>query len=151
MSFEEIKTQEELDKIIKERLDQKERSVKKLYEGYIAPDKLEEIKKEYQKQIDNLNTKYSDFDKQVDDYKNKIAKYETDSVKTEVAIEMGIPLELRGRLVGSTREEIEEDARKLSEFTKRATPSFSNEPNMTKDDIRKATLEKGYRDLVKNM
>lgn len=154
--FKTITTQEEFDERIKERL---VREAKK-YEKHISPDELEKIKEDYQKQIDELNTsiqekasQYADFDNQIDDYKKQIAKYETDSVKTRVAIDMGIPLELKDRLKGTTEDEIREDAKILSGFAsnKKKPPLYSPDPVYTKEDLDKAKLNEGYKQMLKNL
>lgn len=154
--FNPITTQEEFDERIKERLG---REAKK-YEKYTSPDDLEKIKDDYQKQIDGLNisiqekeSQYADFDNQINDYKKKIAKYESDSVKTRVAIDMGIPLELKDRLKGTTEDEIREDAKILSGFAsnKKKPPLYSPDPVYTKDDLDKAKLNEGYRQMLKNL
>ena len=63
--FKEIKTQEEFDTAIKERLAREN----KKYEGFVSPDKLAELKADYEKEISkkydflvlNENLKYVDY------------------------------------------------------------------------------------------
>ena len=52
--FKPITTQEEFERRLSDRLEQKERSVSKKYEGYISPEKLTEIKNGYEGQITTL-------------------------------------------------------------------------------------------------
>lgn len=135
--FTPITTQEEFDSRLSERLAQKERSVTKKFEGYTSPEDLAKIREGYDNQISNLNGKlgnaekeYSkkfegytspeDLEKIKNDYDDKIATYERDSVKTKIAIEMGLPLELKDRLRGENEEEIRKDAKLLSGFASNA-------------------------------
>lgn len=159
-TFKIIETQEEFEARLTERLAQKERSVAKKYEGYTSPEDLKQLKQDYQTKIDGLNTqieemadKYRDTDAKISSYEERIAKYETDSVKTEVAIEMGIPLSLRDRLKGTTKEEILEDAKTFSAYTvqKRQAPLYTEDVQMTQQDIEKAKLDQSYKEFVKEI
>ena len=51
--FKEIKTQEEFDTAIKERLAREN----KKYEGFVSPDKLAELKADYEKEISKKENK----------------------------------------------------------------------------------------------
>lgn len=120
MDFTPITTQEQFDAAIKDRLNRERDSFAKKYEGYVSPDDLTKVKNEYAKQIADLTKdaeakakKYADYDKKIADRDAKIKGYETDSVKTRIAHETGLPYELAGRLSGSTEEEIRKDAESL--------------------------------------
>ncbi|RHM59660.1 hypothetical protein [Coprobacillus sp. AF33-1AC] len=168
--FKPITTQEEFEKRLTERLEQKERSVTKKYEGYTSPEDLEKLKKGYESQIITLNgqlenaqsdvsKKYEGFlsPEQVEtlkkDYDTKIANYETDSVKTRVAIEMKLPLELKDRLRGSTEEEIREDAKTLASLTGMSyqAPHYLNEPTPIKGDENDVVSDEHYKKLIPDM
>lgn len=153
--FKAITTQEEFEMRLKERLEQKERNVLKKFEGYTSPEDLETIKSDYQSKIDTLNQSISDKDSQysseIEGYIQKIADYETDSVKTRVAIDMGIPLKLKGRLKGTTEDEIRADAELLSGLYSPAPPLASSEHTMTAEDEKKLKLENGYKEMAKKL
>lgn len=109
--FKVIETQEELDGIIKDRLDRERKAVRKEYEGY------DDIKTENE----TLKKKLADYDgkKVVDpeewDKKNsELAKYETNSVKMRIAKEFNLPDELALRLTGDDEEALKKDAELLS-------------------------------------
>ena len=98
--FKEIKTQEEFDTAIKERLAREN----KKYEGFVSPDKLAELKADYEKEISKKYEGYTspdDLATMKKEYEGKIAKYESDSVKTRIANEMGLPSSIASRLKGS--------------------------------------------------
>lgn len=162
--FKPITTQEEFETRLTERLVQKERSVSKKYEGYTSPEDLVKIKEDYDSQISALNEKLGnaekDFSKKYEsytspddlakikkDYDDKIAKYESDSVKTRIAMEMGIPAELKDRLKGSNEDELREDAKLLAGFSKRKTPLASTEPSDSKDDSKREEMRRMVKDL----
>lgn len=157
--FKPITTQEEFESRLLERLEQKERSVAKKFESYTSPDDLETIKADYQKQIDDLNhsikekeEKYAGYDETIKGYESKIADYETDSVKTRVAIDMGLPLKLKDRLRGKTEEEIREDAKALSSLVqKRSAPLSSVDPVYSKEDEKKLKLDESYKKFIRNL
>ncbi|MFQ6794677.1 MAG: hypothetical protein ACLRT4_18120 [Thomasclavelia sp.] len=166
--FEPINTQEEFENALRERLEQKERSVAKKFEGYTSPEDLKKIKEDYDAKISSLNaqietakteaakkfegyTSPKDLESIKSGYETKIAKYETDSVKTRIAIDMGIPLELKDRLKGNTEDEIREDAKLLSSFaaSKRKPPLASLDVSV--DNIDEARLNESVRQMVKNL
>lgn len=114
--FKAIETQEELDRIITERLDRNKKTVTaevtKQFEGYTSPD---DVKK--------LSDKISELEKQLGEKENSISeltaankKYETASVKARIAHEKGLPFELAQRLSGETEEEIVKDAETLGKY-----------------------------------
>lgn len=145
-----ITTQEEFDAAIKDRLARQETKIRNEYADY------EELKKQsgtwtqekesYEKVIakskedlNTLNTKYQEAT-------GKIAVYETDALKTRVAIESKLPMELRSYLKGSTEDEIKASAEELGKFAKttQAPPLADPEGNQSKGDEK-------IRKLLKNL
>ena len=161
--FKPITTQEEFERRLSDRLEQKERSVSKKYEGYISPEKLAEIKNGYEGQITTLNgqletalnsakgfegyTSPEDLAKIKKDYDDRIAKYESDSVKTKIAIEMGLPMAIISRLKGSTEEEIREDAKIFAGLIQREPPLARVEPSIGDSNASDMALKK----MIKNL
>ena len=118
--FTKIETQDQLDAIIKERLDRAEEKYRKQYENYTSKEDVDKLKASYEKQLSDLNASYvekdkayADFDKTKAELEAKIATYETNSVKMRVAHETGLPYEMIDRLKGSNEEEIKKDAESL--------------------------------------
>ena len=159
--FKPINTQEELDALVRDRLEQKERSVSKKYEGYISPEKQQEYESKITSLEESLKNAQGEASKKYEkylspeqveaikkEYDTKIANYETDSVKTRVAIEMKLPLELKDRLKGATEEEIREDDKSLVSFTKQSysTPGYQNEPSI--EGNKASQLNQGYKNLI---
>ena len=112
--FKAIETQEELDAIIKARIDRNTKTVtdevKKSYEGYISPDEAKKLTE----QADALTKQLTERDSSIADLTAKNKQYETASVKARIAHEKGLPYELAERLSGETEQDITADAEKLA-------------------------------------
>lgn len=104
-----IETQEELDKVIGERLARQKETIEKQYKSQYAD-------------YEQLKTSSADYDKQVSELNAKIAGYETASMRTRIALQNGIPYDLAGRLVGEDEESVAEDAKRLAELIGRKEP-----------------------------
>lgn len=150
--FEAITSQEQLDTIIKDRL---ERASKKHSEATAELQKeLESLRAtntELSGKISDYDKKYENVDAVISDLQGKVKSYETDSVKTRVSREYGIPWELRDRLRGETEEEIRNDARALSELLpKNSAPRKSSENSPSNGDEHKEALRETARRMFKN-
>lgn len=136
--FKVIETQEQLDEIIKSRLErERAKAIKETEERFADYEVLKGKNTDMQKQLDDLNNeltgnkeKIANHDKEVADLNSKIAKYEKDSVKTKVAIEMGIPFELKDKLSGDDEESIRNDAKALAAYVNKqpGAPGYNPEP-----------------------
>ena len=111
--FTPITTQEAFDAALTDRLKRE----REKYEGYTSPKDLEKIKAGYDKQItdlnkamDDQNKKYASYDKELADRDAKIKGYETASVKTRIAHEMGLPYGAAEYLKGDDEKSIKESA-----------------------------------------
>lgn len=120
--FKVIETQEELDKIIKKRLEQKDREVAETYKDYLSPDDVKAMKADYEKQIQDANklvedakVKLQTFDETVSKLTKRAEAAEVSNLKTKVAIDNNVPIKLASRLVGTTEEELKADAQLLLE------------------------------------
>lgn len=140
--FKEIKTQEEFDAAIKDRLAREN----KKYEGFVSPDKLVELKADYEKEISKKYENYTSPDELANmkkDYEGKIAKYESDSVKTRIANEMGLPSSIASRLKGANEEEIRKDAESFASLFQKEPPLATGEQTVaTKEQEKKLALKK---------
>lgn len=126
-TFKAITSQEQLDKILSNRLERKEKKVREevtaeFTSKYADYDSL----KEQVKALDESSNKIKELE-------DKIAKYEMDSVKTKVANKFGIPLEMAERLRGSNEKELEEDAKMFAKFAQPRTAPLRNQ-EATKED-----------------
>lgn len=143
--FKPIESQEQFDAMVKDRLERAERS---FIEKYGKSDELktqlgakDDQIAELTKQLEEANKNFESSKAQVDGLNAKVLQYETDSVKTRVAHEEGIPYEMASRLAGDNEEAIRADAKALAKMMKaQATtpPPFKPElPPQDKPDTRK--------------
>lgn len=148
MEFKAITTQEELDKIIGERLNRdREARQKEITGKYGDLEELAKSKKTLEDQISTLNGQIGTLNSQIEGQKQKVAdydtklaeltaaqakvkEYETTATKQRIAHENGIPYELAGRLTGTTEEELKADAKLIAGFIQKreAPPLGSSEP-----------------------
>lgn len=150
--FKTIETQEQLDSIIKERIEQAKRSEAKKFEGYASPDDVASLNKQIE-ELTSASTaaakKYADYDKELADRDAKIKKYETASVKSRIAHEMGLPYGMADRLTGEDEDAIKKDAEALKSILgtqpKRTTP-LAGESDSSGDAKRNA-----YKKMLKSL
>lgn len=138
--FKTIETQEEFDKMIQKRLEQKEREVSERFKEYLSPEEVAKIKSDYEGKIKAANDaqkaerdKNVEISKTVSELEQKAKSAETKWLKGKVAMEKGIPFELADRLIGETEEELLKDAESVSSLLapRTAPPMRTNEPQGT--------------------
>lgn len=147
--FKAIETQEQLNAIIKARLDREK-------EKYADYDQLaEKIKK---LETENISLKQTITDKETSESTtaNKIADLEKDvtawkqkSLKQQIAMKNGLPFDLADRLQGDSEESLNEDAERLASLVKVKTytqPLADKEPNVETNGV-----DAAWRDVVKNL
>lgn len=112
--FKTIETQEDLDRIVKERLARQK-------EKYADYDELKSRVKELEDENAELHTAadVSAKDKtaqenQIAELQSKISDYETEKTRTRVALQYGLPLDLASRLRGDDEEALKQDAENLA-------------------------------------
>ena len=147
--FKVIETQEQLDAIIKSRLDRE----KAKYSDY---DTLAEKIKNLETENTNLKQTITDKETSESSTASKIADLEKDvtawknkSLKQQIAMKNGLPFDLADRLQGDTEESLNEDAERLASLVsvKNYTqPLADKEPNIESNGI-----EAAWRDVVKNL
>lgn len=134
--FKVIETQEEFDKMIQKRLEQKEREVSERFKDYLSPEEVAKIRSEYDGKIkvanDSLKAerdKSLEHSKIVSELENRAKTAESKWLKGKVAMEKGIPFALADRLIGETEEELLKDAESVSSLLapKSAPPLRTNE------------------------
>ena len=146
--FKVIETQEQLDTIIKARLDRE----KSKYADY---DSLAEKIKNLETENLNLKDTISAKEESESTNLNRIAEleksvsgWETKALKQQVAIKYGLPFDLADSLQGDSEESLNEDAERLASLVnvKNYTqPLADTEPNVT------GGVDAAWRDVVKNL
>lgn len=125
MAFKVIETQEELDNIIKNRIER----VRKDYDGYMSAEDVNKLKETYEAQVKEDGDKYTTLEKEKNDLMAKVKGYEVNALKTKVALAINLPMGATDYLKGETEEELTESAKALSSmFTpKGAEPTTKKE------------------------
>ncbi len=120
--FTPITTQEELDAILKARLARQK-------EQYADYDKiksrlavLEEENVALKSTIETSSQSKADYDKQVEALQAQISGYETEALRTKVALSAGLPYDLASRLRGDDEDAMRADAETLAGFLKASEP-----------------------------
>ena len=132
--FTPIMTQEDYDAAISERLKREQAK----YSDY------DTIKSD----LGTLRAQLSAKDAEISTLQGKVKGYETDSVKTRIALETGLPLDLRTRLTGETEEEIRADANKLAKlFVQQKDPAPLRDTEPPVADEKTAA----YKSLLNNL
>ena len=158
--FKVIETQEELDKIIKGRLAQKDREFEEKIKDYLSPEKAKELKDSYEEKlakdktlIDEANAKIKEHDDIVSKLTQRAESAEKSLLKNRIAHENKLPLELANRLVGDTEEDLKKDAENLSKIVgsqgsgSGAPPLFTNEKRANGASA-DAALAEGFTSLL---
>ena len=147
--FKAIETQEQLDAIIKSRLDRE----KAKYSDY---DQLAEKIKKLETENSNLKQTITDKETSESTTAGKIADLEKDvitwkqkSLKQQIAMKNGLPFDLADRLQGDSEESLNEDAERLASLVnvKNYTqPLADKEPNIETNSI-----DAAWRDVARNL
>ena len=126
--FTPIMTQDDFDKAIQKRLAQKEREMTEQFKEYMSPDAVKDLKADLDRKIKEANEavkvvedKLKDKDQTVLDLTKRAEDAEGRLLKNKIAYENKLPLELAGRLIGSTEEELKADAESLASLMKPST------------------------------
>lgn len=118
--FKIIETQEQFDEAIRSRLERERAHVAKNYEGYISPEDFATKTQERDDRINNLTSQLNDANDKIKNHSKELAErdsrikaYESHSVKTRIANEMGLSFEAVNFLQGEDEESIRKSAEAL--------------------------------------
>ena len=111
--FTAITTQEELDSIIKDRLKRDREAQSKKFEGWISPEDHQRAINEANKAFDDYKAAHSGDEQTIADLKAKNQEYETASLKSRIAHEVGLSYEWISRISGTDEKSIRADAESL--------------------------------------
>ena len=136
--FSPITTQEEFDKAIKGRLAQKDRELEEKFKDYLSPDKVSELKKDYENKLEEskrlvkeAQDKLKENESSVAELKARAEKAESSILKSKIAHQHKLPMELADRLVGETEEDLNKDAESLASIVGSGSipPLYTRETN----------------------
>ena len=154
--FKIIETQEQLDSVIKGRLEREREKV---------TNQISELTEKYEKQTAEARQQISELTKALNDAKEEkngfdelikekdaaIKKYELHSVKTRIAHEMGLTYEAVDFLQGSTEEEIQKSAESLKDLVGTKTAPLATEAPIASNekDAKNVALRSMLKDMTK--
>ena len=126
--FTPIMTQEDFDKAIQKRLAQKEREMTESFKEYMSPDAVKDLKADLDRKVKEANDavkvvedKLKERDQSMSELTKRAEAAENKLLKNKIAYENNLPLELAGRLIGNTEEELKSDAESLASLMKPKT------------------------------
>ena len=139
--FKTIETQEQFDAAIGDRLKRERETIRKEFDGYLSP---EDVAKKYAGYLsqEDVAKKYKGYlsPEEVAKKDAQIKGYESASVKTRIAHEVGLPYELAARLSGETEDDIRKDAEGLFKLIGKqdVAPLASTERGVPEENTRAA-------------
>ena len=123
----------------------------------VKPDDYEELKsakatleqqlKDLQNTLSTKEEEFSSYESNLGELQKKVETYKLKDLKTNIANQAGIPLDLAGRLSGETEEEIKADAEKLAGFVNKKQPLPLKPTEPAKVDEK----EQAYSKILENL
>lgn len=120
--FKPIESQEELDNIIKDRLKRERETTNKRFEGWISPEDHQKAIADANKAFDEYKKSHECDEQTIADLTAKNKEYETASLKSRIAHEVGLGYEWISRIGGSDEESIRADAESLKKLVGSGNP-----------------------------
>ena len=120
--FKPIESQEELDRIIKDRLQRERDASNKRYEGWVSPEDHQNALNASQKAFDDYKKAHEGDSKTIEELMAKNQAHETEALKNRVAHEVGLSYEWVSRISGSDENSIRADAESLKKLVGSGTP-----------------------------
>ena len=142
--FKSIETQEELDKIIENRLARQKEIIEAKYVDYDQfKSRITELEAENTAQkatIEETGLSMKSWEQKEADFNAKIAGYETAQLKQKIALQAGLPFDLADRLKGDNEEDLKADAERFVGFKTKTqvAPLKSVEPHIPDENTLKA-------------
>lgn len=149
--FTPINTQEEFEEAIGERMKQERKIIEDKYKNYLSP---EDAAKKYEGYLsaEDVAQKYEGWLSPEDaaEKESKLKKYETDSLKTKIAHEMGLKYDAIGFLQGEDEKSIKKSAEALKGLmgSHSAPPVYTTEPA---GDGKKSQETAAFKAMLANM
>ena len=142
MAEEKTFTQEELDKIINERLDRAQKKhADELSKKDAEIDKLNKDLKDTKEKYQGFDDEKAKYAKEIDELKGKVKGYETASAKRKIADELGLDSKALEFILGDTEEEMKASAEKLKALTGSTPPPLAKTDNVSVNKVDQAFAE----------
>jgi hypothetical protein len=138
--FKPIESQEELDGIIKDRLKRERESTSKKFEGWISPEDHQRALDEAAKSFDDYKKAHESDEQTIADLTAKNKAYETASLKSRIAREVGLPYECAERIRGEDEQSMLDDAKALKKLVGSSQPIPTKSTETEAPDAETAAL-----------
>lgn len=138
--FRAITSQEELDGIIKDRLKRERESTSKKFEGWISPEDHQRALDEAAKSFDDYKKAHESDEQTIADLTAKNKAYETASLKSRIAREVGLPYECAERIRGEDEQSMLDDAKALKKLVGSSQPIPTKSTETEAPDAETAAL-----------
>ena len=148
--FKPIESQEELDGIIKDRLKRERESTNKRYEGWISPSDHQKALEEANQTLEEYKKAREADVKTVEDLMVQNKAYETASLKSRIAYEVGLSHEWTGRIGGEDEQSIRADAESLKKLVGNGAPLPTKNPESGENLDPSKTAFKSVLSAIKN-
>lgn len=139
--FKAITSQEELDGIIKDRLKRERESTSKKFEGWISPEDHQRTLDEAAKSFDDYKKAHESDEQTIADLTAKNKAYETASLRSRIAREVGLPYECAERIRGEDEQSMLDDARALKKLVGSSQPIPTKSTETEAPDAETAALK----------
>ncbi|TCS80372.1 capsid assembly scaffolding protein Gp46 family protein [Tepidibacillus fermentans] len=109
-------TQEEIDRIIAERLKREKEKYKDYEQLKKAAEELQKLKEAQMTEQEKLQAKLAEYEKALQEKERLAREAQLQTTKTKILTEMGLPLDLANRIFGEDEETIRQDAEMLKKL-----------------------------------
>lgn len=137
--FKVIETQEALDAIIKDRLKRERETTEKRFAGYISPEDHQKALDASNKALDDYKKAHEGDEKTIADLTAKNKAYETASLKSRIAHEVGLDYAWISRINGEDEQSIRADAESIKKLVGSGTPLMPTKSTESGGDYDEST------------
>lgn len=149
-TFKAIETQEELDNIVKERLKREREANNKRYEGWISPSDHQKALEEANQTLEEYKKARETDSQTIEDLMAQNKTYETASLKSRIAHEVGLSHEWISRIGGEDEQSIRTDAESLKKLVGNGAPLPTKNPESGETLDSSKTAFKSVLSAIKN-
>lgn len=149
-TFKAIETQEELDNIVKERLKREREATNKRYEGWISPSDHQKALEEANQTLEEYKKARETDSQAIEDLMAQNKTYETASLKSRIAHEVGLSQEWISRIGGEDEQSIRADAESLKKLVGNGAPLPTKNPESGETLEPSKTAFKSVLSAIKN-
>ena len=147
--FKVIETQEELNAIIKDRLKRERETTEKRFEGFISPEDHQKALADASKAFDDYKKAHEGDEQTIADLTAKNHAYETASLKSRIAHEVGLSYEWINRINGEDEQSIRADAESIKKLVGSGTTLMPTKATESGEDYDSSTA--AYKSILNSI